>query len=244
MNLFEKIAQATHACLDSRIKELVLGWYASFAVSEDQRWGIGYVPNSLKEPHKSRESHTHFLTCSTLIGLADLFPSPFPQEFAAASAACAALLPFPKEGLPLDNIMPCARGDKVAVLGYEKELLPLMRDWGWKIAVFDDFGQGPDCFPQKNFSEGVDGADWVWLTPESIRDRWFISITEKLRQKKGCFLQGPGIPYLKGVYSQFGITHLITPRITGDSDAIRFRLGAGGDLWLSREIEWAAYFSE
>jgi hypothetical protein len=195
-----------------------------------------------RSPH-SREPHTTRLLENSLVQLAELIVSPFPQEFAAATAACAALLPFPGGGFRLDAIMPCARGDKVAVLGYERELVPLMREWGWKLAVFDDNRQGSDCFPQKDFPAAIQGAEWVWLSPEAIRDRWLISTADVLKGKKGCFLQGPGLPWLRESFASLNVTHLIAPQATGDVKAICARLSAGGDPWLCPDLEWRVHFA-
>jgi hypothetical protein len=238
MGFFEDIVDAARACEDAAVKSLILGWHSSVVVAADGRWGLGCVPDSLKEPHRTREEHTTLLLGASLIRLAELIVSPFPQEFAAAAAACAALLPFPEGGFQMDAILPCARGDKVAVLGYEREAVALMRDWGWKTAIFDDLRRGPDCFPQSEFPDGARGADWVWLTFEAARDRWLFSTADILKEKKGCFLQGPGLPWLPDSFAALGITHLIAPQVTGDAETLRARIALGGSPWLSPDLEW------
>lgn len=243
MGLFEDAAEAVKKHKDASVKTLVLGWHASYIVASDGRWGIGYVPASHKEEHKGREEHTNILLGGSLAKLAALLLSPFPQEFAAATAACTALFPLPAGGLRMDSIMPCARGDKVAVLGYEREVIPLMRDWGWKLAIFDDRRRGPDCFPQKDFTDGARGAEWVWLSPEAIRDRWLISTTDALKEKKGCFLQGPGLPWLPGSFSALGVTHLVAPLLTGSAENAQARIAAGGNPWLCPELEWRVHMA-
>ena len=245
MGFFEDVVKAAREREDVSVAALILGWHASVVVASDGRWGIGHVPNSLKEAHTAREPHTNRLLADSLARLAELVVSPFPQEFAAATAACVALLPVPEEGFRMDSIMPCARGDKVAVLGYEREFVPIMRDWGWKLAVFDDNRRGPDCFPQKDFADGVRGADWVWLTPEAIRDRWLLSTADDLKKKKGCFLQGPGLPWLPESFSALGVTHLIVPKPMDDTNAKNLcpRIAAGGDLWHCHDIEWRVHFT-
>ncbi|CAM1380367.1 hypothetical protein FF3_01495 [Fretibacterium fastidiosum] len=244
MNFFEALDAAARRVPDCGVARLVLGWHASFALAEDGRWGVGFVPDSMKEAHRARAVHTEELIRAPLARLAGLYVSPFPQEFAAASAACAALLPFGAGGSPLDLAMTCARGDRVAVLGYERDLLPFMRDWGWRVAVFDDRGIGPDCFPQSDFSRGVREAEWVWLSPEAIRDRWLLSTREELTRKKGCFLQGPGLPALPGAFAPLGVTHLVVPR--GDASpeaamAAEAHVAAGGSPWLSGALTWRVY---
>lgn len=196
----------------------------------------------MKEPHTARSIHTQSLLNDSLKDLAGLYVSPFPQEFAAASAACSALLPFTQDyGLPLDAVMTCARGDRVAVLGYEHDLLPFMHDWSWRIAVFDDRAAGRSCcFPQEDFSRGVREAEWVWLSPEAIRDRWLLSTQNVLREKKGCFLQGPGIPAIPEAFSRLGVTHLVVP-LGQDAERIEAHISAGGSAWLCDSLTWKVY---
>lgn len=220
----------------------MLGWHASFVLAEDGRSGTGFVPDSMTEPHTARAIHTEALLSSTLKELAGLYVSPFPQEFAAASAACSVLVPFPKNGgLPIDAVMTCARGDRVAVLGYERDLLPFMRDWGWRAAVFDDRAAGRwGCFAQEEFSRGVREADWVWLSPEAVRDRWLLSTQNILREKKGCFLQGPGIPAVPGAFSRLGVSHLVVP-LGDDAETIGAHISAGGSAWLCEALTWRVF---
>jgi hypothetical protein len=243
VGLFEEVADAAQKLRDAQVASLVLGWHASYIVTSDGRWGIGYVPASRKEEHRGREEHTGPLMGGSVARLAGLLASPFPQEFAAATAACAALFPFPEGGFRMDSIMPCARGDKVAVLGYERGVVPLMRDWGWKLAVFDDHRVSPDCFPQKDFADGVRGAEWVWLSPEAIRDRWLISTSAALVEKKGCFLHGPGLPWLCGGFASLGVTHMVVPVPSGDAASAMARVAAGGDPWMCPELEWRVHFT-
>ncbi|MDR1732368.1 MAG: hypothetical protein LBR61_09795 [Synergistaceae bacterium] len=244
MGFFEEVLEAAGQKPDSAVERLVLGWHASSLAASDGRWGVGFVPASAKEAHVAREPHTTMLLEGTLQRLAALLVSPFPQEFAAATAACAALFPFPAGGFRMDAIMPAARGDRVAVLGYERDLAPLMRDWGWKLAIFDDLRRSPDCFPQKDFEEGVRAADWVWLTPDAIRDRWLISTADALREKKGCFLQGPGLPCLPESFRALGVTHLVNPGVPEDRRERLFaHIAAGGTLWLCPDVEWKIHFT-
>lgn len=241
MGFFERVAAAAMEDKDSVVMRLILGWHASYVLAGDGRWGVGFVPDSTKEPHTARPAHTGELIGLGLARLAGLLVSPFPQEFAAATAACAALFPFSDAGFPLDLIMTCARGDRVAVLGRDRDLLPLMHDWGWRVAVFDDLGRGPDCFPQEDFRRGAEEADWVWITPEALRDRWLFSITETLLQKKGCFLQGPGLPALSKLFSPLGVTHLVVPVPRGTPEAVETHVSAGGSPWRCDALAWRAH---
>ena len=243
-SFFGELSQVIRKVDDSKVSRLILGWHASFVFAEDGRCGVGFVPDSRLEPHTSRPLHTTSLLTSTLKELAALYVSPFPQEFAAASAACSVLVPFDESGGEyLDAVMTCARGDKVAVLGYERELLPFMRDWGWRSAFFDDrFAGRQDCFPQEEFSRAVRDAEWVWLSPEAIRDRWLLSTQNTLRKKKGCFLQGPGIPATLDAFAKLGVTHLVVPS-GNDSGKIEAHISAGGSAWLCENLTWRVYFS-
>ena len=249
MNFFEELSAAVKGTKDASVVRLVLGWHASFVLAEDGRWGVGSVPDSMKEAHTARAVHTEALLRASLSHLAELYVSPFPQEFAAATAACSALLPFGDGGEPLDIVMPRARGDKVAVLGYEHDLLPFMREWGWRVAVFDDRVAGrPDCFPQDEFSRGVREAEWVWLSPEAIRDRWLLSTQDDLLQKKGCFLQGPGLPALHPLrwrgesgFERLGVTHLVVPAGMPDAAVVEAHIAAGGSPWLCEALTWRVY---
>ena len=243
-NFFAEVSNLLRAVKDSPVSRLILGWHASCIISEDGRIGVGFVPDSRIEPHTSRPVHTQSLLSSALKELAGLYVSPFPQEFAAASAACSLLLPFPETGGQyLDAVMTCAGGDKVAVLGYERDLVPFMRDWRWRAAFFDDrFSGRQDCFPQEEFSRAVREAEWVWLSPEAIRDRWLLSTQNILREKKGCFLQGPGIPAAAGAFSALGVTHLVAP-LCDDAGKIEAHISAGGSAWLCEALRWRVYIS-
>ncbi len=243
-NFFGELAQILQQKNDSPVSRLILGWHASYILSEDGRKGVGFVPDSRIEPHTSRPVHTNSLLSSTLKELAGLYVSPFPQEFAAASAACSTLIPFDETGGQyLDAVMTCARGDKVAVLGYERDLVPFMRDWGWRSAFFDDrFAGRQDCFQQEEFSRAVREAEWVWLSPEAIRDRWLLSTQNILRDKKGCFLQGPGIPAVIDAFSELGVTHLVVP-LGDDGGKIEAHISAGGSAWLCEALRWRVFVS-
>ncbi|MBQ9574072.1 MAG: DUF4213 domain-containing protein, partial [Synergistaceae bacterium] len=97
-NFFEDLSRIIQRENDSAVSRLILGWHASCILTDDGRLGIGFVPDSRLEPHTSRPVHTNSLLTSTLKELAGLYVSPFPQEFAAASAACSVLVPFADEG--------------------------------------------------------------------------------------------------------------------------------------------------
>lgn len=248
-NFFEELNERIAKLDDCEVTRLILGWRASFVLARDNKFGVGFVPDSMKEAHTARPVHTQALIKSSLKKLAALYVSPFPQEFAAATAAVSALLPFKDNNSRLDLIMPLARGDKVAVLGYDRELIPFMREWGWRVAIFDDrFAGRQDCFTLDEFPRGVLEAEWVWLTPEAIRDRRLISNQAALLNKKGCFMQGPGIPALPEIFKNLGVTHLVAPVLNSKNfsenicESIEAHIAAGGSPWLCENILWRVYF--
>ena len=109
--------------------------------------------------------------------------------------------------------------------------------------MFDDRAAGRwGCFPQEEFSRGVREADWVWLSPEAVRDRWLLSTQNILREKKGCFLQGPGIPAVPRAFSRLGVSHLVVP-LGDDAEIIGAHISAGGSAWLCEALTWRVYHS-
>lgn len=211
MRLYEKFLDHIRNSPDGIVERLVLGWHGSCVLLRDGRGGIGTVPLPGHELLRSIHTHTENLLRQSAQGLAELLVSPFPQEFAAASAAASALLPPPEDGFPLEALRPLPRGKKVALLGYDAELVPLLREWGWNLAIFDDLRSAPDVFPAWSGMHLAGACSWTWISTEALRDRQILTLMPLLHSMEGCILQGPGIPWAPDVLAEAGVTHLLLP---------------------------------
>ncbi|WP_024821347.1 Rossmann-like domain-containing protein [Aminobacterium mobile] len=242
MRFFEKLISLAKEQKDAPVREIILGWHASIVSFEDGRWGLGMVPPGEKIPLSSREEHTQRLLASTAHDLVSLFASPYPQEFAAASAAAAALLPPEGPSLPLDTIAGIPAGDNVAVMGYDRTLTPFLRDWGWSMVILDDEREAPDVFPEDETPQKLPLCKWCWLSSDTLRNRWFTFIQPYISQMKGVFLRGPGLPWLPHLFKTAGVTHLILPSINKyEISSITSFIAAGGNPWLCRHITWRVH---
>jgi uncharacterized protein (DUF4213/DUF364 family) len=243
VRFFEKLIAQALKEKDSSIEGIVLGWHASVVRLRDGRVGIGTVPPGDKIPLDTREEHTRHLLSSSAHGLVSLFASPYPQEFAVASAIVSALVPASKCSLPLDSIAGIPENDSVAVIGYDKILIPHLRDWGWNMSILDNQREAPDIFPEHAASEKLPSCQWCWLTAEAFRNRWFTFIQPYISHMKGIFLQGPGLPCLPSLFREAGITHLILPTISPTEEMnVTQYISAGGHPMLCRDISWNVYF--
>lgn len=239
MRLYEKILDHIRSIPDGVVERLVLGWHGSCVLLRDGRCGIGTVPLPGHEVLRSIHSHTENLLRQSAQGLAELLVSPFPQEFAAASAAAAALLPPPKEGFPLETLRFLPRGGKVALLGYDAELVPLLREWGWSLAIFDDLHSAPDVFPAWSGAHLAGSCSWAWISAEALRDRQILSLMPTFKSMEGCILQGPGIPWSPEVLVEAGITHLLLPSWSKrDFPSILTYIEAGGNPLSCPSVLW------
>ena len=248
MNFYELVVNAALSQKDCEVSSLVLGWHASGIMLADGRWGIGAVPDPQKEAHIVREQHTRSIVGASAYALAQLIVSPFPQEFAAASAAISALLPPPAgSGLPLDSIRLVTRGEKVAVLGYHKSIIPFMRDLNWDLVIFDDYStmkNSPDVYPESEMLKQLDKVSWVWMTAEAMRDRAFLELQGKLAGMKGVFLQGGGVAWLDHGYRDYGVSYLVLPHAASpevDPSSIISWIGIGGEAWSNSELVWKVH---
>lgn len=242
MRLYEKILDHIRSIPDGVVERLVLGWHGSCVLLRDGRCGIGTVPLPGHEVLRSVHSHTENLLRQSARGLAELLVSPFPQEFAAASAAAAALLPPPEEGFSLETLRPLPRGEKVALLGYDAELVPLLREWGWSLAIFDDLRSAPDVFPSWSGAHLAGSCSWAWISAEALRDRQILSLMSTFKTMEGCILQGPGIPWSPEVLEEAGITHLLLPAWSErDFTSILTYIEAGGNPLSCPSVFWRVH---
>lgn len=243
MNLYEILLNKALEQPDCEVESLVLGWHASGIVLRDGRWGLGAVPNPLKEAHVVREQHTQKILTSSAHDLVRLIVSPFPQEFAAATAAISALLPPPAGGMSLDLIRLMPRDEKVAVLGYHRAIVPFLRDWQWQLVIFDDYRKAPDIHLEEAIEEKIGEAQWVWMTAEALRDRALPVLNEKLKRMNGVFLQAPGVPWLELGYRDIGVNYLVLPHLAENARSrdVIAKIAVGGDPWNDEGLVWKVH---
>ncbi|TDY56670.1 hypothetical protein C8D99_11826 [Aminivibrio pyruvatiphilus] len=241
MGLYEEIQERLLSARDGELESLVLGWKGSAVVLKDGRWGIGAVPPGGGATLSPREDHTRRLLLSGAKDLAKLLVSPYPQEYAAASAAAAAIAPAPEEGLPLESLLPLPGGERVSLVTPDPWVTDFLRDWNWNISVFDDGRRGLNVFPEWTASQHLNSSGWVWLTAEVFRTRSFFSLLPFLSGKK-VVLQGPGIPFLPDVYGQAGISFLVLPETSGtDGSAAMQYVASGGTPWTCPDLRWRVH---
>ena len=241
MGLYEEIHERLLSARDGELESLVLGWKGSAVVLKDGRWGIGAVPPGGGATLSPREDHTRRLLLSGAKDLAKLLVSPYPQEYAAASAAAAAIAPAPEEGLPLESLLPLPGGERVSLVTPDPWVTDFLRDWNWNISVFDDGRRGLNVFPEWTASQHLNSSGWVWLTAEVFRTRSFFSLLPFLSGKK-VVLQGPGIPFLPDVYGQAGISFLVLPETSGtDGSAAMRYVASGGTPWTCPDLRWRVH---
>ena len=241
MGLYEEMQERLLSARDGELESLVLGWKGSAVVLKDGRWGIGAVPPGGGATLSPREDHTRRLLLSGAKDLAKLLVSPYPQEYAAASAAAAAIAPAPEEGLPLESLLPLPGGERVSLVTPDPWVTDFLRDWNWNISVFDDGRRGLNVFPEWTASQHLNSSGWVWLTAEVFRTRSFFSLLPFLSGKM-VVLQGPGIPYLPDVYGQAGISFLVLPETSGtDGSAAMRYVASGGTPWTCPDLRWRVH---
>ncbi len=241
MGLYEEIQDRLLSARDGEVESLVLGWKGSAVTLKDGRWGIGAVPPGGGAALSPREDHTRRLLLSGATDLAKLLVSPYPQEYAAASAAAAALAPAPEEGLPLESLLPLPGGERVSLVTPDPWVTDFLRDWNWNISVFDDGRRGLNVFPEWTVSQHLNSCGWVWLTGEVVRTRSFFSLFPRPAGKT-VVLQGPGIPFLPDVYERAGISYLVLPQTSGaDGSAAMRYVASGGTPWTCPDLRWRVH---
>lgn len=243
MSLYEKMLESVASVKDCGVTSLFLGWKGSAILLQDRRWGLGAVPPSERDSHSPRESHTRTLLSASAREIALLAVSPYPQEFAAASAALSALLPPPEGGQPLDALLSLPGKDRVALLAPDPWVSDYLKDWNWKISVFDDRRRGLGVLPEWTSSQHMASSPWIWLTAEALRTRAILTLLPLFPRKKGVILQGPGIPFLPELFREAGVTHLVLPVPEEGSREEVFRyLGTGGSPWSCPDLRWKVFF--
>ena len=65
-NFFEELNERIAKLDDCEVTRLILGWRASFVLARDNKFGVGFVPDSMKEAHTARPVHTQALIKSSL----------------------------------------------------------------------------------------------------------------------------------------------------------------------------------
>ena len=243
MALYEKMLQYAAGAKDCEVTSLFLGWKGSAILLEDGRWGIGAVPPLGRDSHSPRESHTRSLLSASAREIALLAVSPYPQEFAAASAAMSALLPPPDGGQPLESLLSLPGKDRVSLLAPDPWVSDCLKDWNWNVSIFDDRRRGFGVLPEWTSSQHMASSPWIWLTAEVLRTRAILTLLPLFPRKKGVILQGPGIPYLPELFREAGITHLVLPVPEKGSREEVFRyLGTGGSSWNCPDLRWRVFF--
>lgn len=240
MRLYEELQEKLFLVRQGELESLTLSWQGAVAVFKDGRWGIGATPPEGAAVLSSREDHTRGLLAPGSGDFIRLIVSPFPQEYAAATAVASALAP-PPEGEPLESLLPLPGGERVSLITPDPFVADFLRDWNWNISIFDDKKRGRNVFPEWTASQHMGGAGWVWLTAECFRTRTFFSLVPWLKGKR-VILQGPGIPYIPEVYYRAGITCLVLPdTVRADpEDPLRY-IGAGGSPWKCPGLPWRVY---
>ena len=242
MRLYESILQEVLRAPDGEPDNLIIGWKGSFLSLADGRWGVGSTPPEGGDPLSPREEHTRNILMCGAHGLARLLVSPYPQEFSAASASLAALAPAPAEGEALESLLPLPEGGRVALLAPDPWVIDFLRDWNWKISIFDDSRRGLDILPEWTSSQHLHSSAVLWINAETLRNRKILSLMPLLKEKRGVILQGPGIPFLPTVFREAGITHLVLP--AADKSAApetRRYIAAGGAPWTCPSLQWRVF---
>jgi uncharacterized protein (DUF4213/DUF364 family) len=237
LRLFEAIIDEVGRREDGSVESLLLGWRGAAVLLEDGRFGLARVTLSEEMARPSPRDPTEELLQATARELTRLFVSPYPAEFALASAASEALLP-PPEGLPAEVLRSLIRGDRASVVGYDPDLVLLFRSWRWELAIFDDIRRAPDVYPSWTENHLLQGAPWVFLSSDALRDRRILSLAPHFRQSQGTVLVGPGLPWIPNLYRELAISHLLSPVVVGDPRSVLRFLAAGGSLWESPDLEW------
>jgi hypothetical protein len=240
LRLYQELQENLLSARQGELDALILSWKGSIAKFRDGRWGMGAVPPEGAGVLSTREDHTRDMLSFDSRELAKLIVSPYPQEFAAATAVASALAP-PRGGEPLEALLSAPGKERVVLITPDPFVVDFLRDWNWQISIFDDSRKGRNIFPEWTASQHLGGAGWLWITAECFRTRAFFTYLPWLKAKK-IVLQGPGIPFLPEVYGRAGISHLVLPDTAGTDPEIPFRhICAGGSPWKCPDLPWRVF---
>lgn len=242
MRLYESILQGALSTLECKVEDIVLGWRGSYVSLADGRWGVGATPRAEDESLSSREDHTRTILSSTSHGLARLVVSPYPQEFAAATAALCALLPAEGEGAPLDSLISAMSGEEVFLVAPAPGAVDFLTDCGLDVSIFDDSRRGRRVRPLWSTQQHLRRSGWLWINADALRDRAILALAPSFKGMRGVVLQGPGIPFLPTVLGELGVTCIVAPRAEASSRLeVRRYVAAGGAPWSCPTLAWRVF---
>lgn len=172
MRIFDAILRGLKDFPDGNVSDIVLGWYGSVVVLKDGRYGLGSVPSAKHlETFEISSLQTRHLLRLSAQELAELLVSPYPQEFAIASAAASALASIKVPGIPLEDFLESLNSKKLYIIGYERPLVLLFNNLNLKPCVLDDLSRKPGVLPSWVGPHLLNDADWLWITCQALRDR-------------------------------------------------------------------------
>ncbi len=243
MRIFETILKELRSFPDGEVSEIVLGWHGSIVLFRDGRYGLGSVPTRRNlETFESYSSQTQRLLNASAHELVELMVSPYPQEFAIASAAASALAPIKTKGRPLSRFLKDLKPKKLYLIGYEQPLVLLFNNLNLKPFVLDDFSRKPRVLPSWVGPHLLNDADWLWITFQALRDRQLFSLEKLIKSTENVVLLGPGVPWLPDLLSWLGIKFVAQPRIShSKANHLLKYIAAGGSCWDCEFLSWEVY---
>jgi len=243
LRIFDAILEGIRAFPDGKVSDIVLGWYGSVVVLKDGRYGLGSVPSSkYVETFEASFLQIRRLLQLSAQGLAELLVSPYPQEFAIASAAASALAPVKAQGIPLQKFLESLDSKKLYIVGYERPLVLLFNKLNLNPYVLDDMSRKPGVLPSWVGPHLLNDADWLWITCQALRDRQMLSLEKLMKNTKKVVLLGPGIPWLPDVLRAIGINFVAQPRPLHDKAGDVFNyIAAGGNYWDHELFSWEVH---
>jgi len=243
LRIFDAILRGLKDFPDGNVSDIVLGWYGSVVVLKDGRYGLGSVPSAKHlETFEISSLQTRHLLRLSAQELAELLVSPYPQEFAIASAAASALASIKVPGIPLEDFLESLNSKKLYIIGYERPLVLLFNNLNLKPCVLDDLSRRPGVLPSWVGPHLLNDADWLWITCQALRDRQMLSLEKLIKNTKKVVLLGPGVPWLPDVLRAMGINFVAQPRPLQDKAREIFNyIAAGGNYWDHELFSWEVH---